>query len=157
MPPPQYPDSLIARHEAALFAEARDRLKNLEGNHRSERFNRDILPLSLPLIEALGYRMAFEAARDASIDWKLMALYESGVIKEDSAWYAEQGAISRQVQQEMEAQALDALLPNLADLVQETGAQPYSNAPIACERLSNEFISELQTFSGDASINILDL
>lgn len=155
MPPPRDPNSLIARHEAAVFAEARDRLRDFGGDHRSEQFNRDILPLSLSLIEALGYRMAFEAAREADIDSKLLALYESGVIKEDSAWYAEKGCIGRQAQQEMEAQAVDALLPHLADLVLESGAEPYSNAPIASEKLWDEFISELETFSGEASVNIL--
>ena len=155
MPPPQDPNSLIARHEAALFAEARDHLKIFGGNQRSEQFNRNILPLSLSLIEALGHRMAFEAAREAKIDPKLLALYKSGVVKEDSPWYAEQGGVSRQAQQEMEAQAVDALLPFLADLVHETGAQPFSNAPIASERLWNEFISELETFSGEASLDIV--
>jgi acyl-CoA oxidase len=57
----------------------------------------------------------------------------------------------------LEAQALDALLPYLADLVQETGAQPYSNAPIASKRLWSKFISDLETFSGEASVDIFDM
>jgi acyl-CoA oxidase len=156
LPASQAPDSIIAQHEAALFAEARDDLTKFGGDHRSEQFNRNILPLALPLIEALGHRMACEAAREANIDPKLVALYESGIIKEDSAWYAEKG-MSRRTQREMEAQAADALLPHLEDLVRETGAQPYSNAPMTSERLWDEFVSELETFSGEASIDILDL
>ncbi|KAK1149714.1 hypothetical protein N8T08_005268 [Aspergillus melleus] len=51
--------------------------------------------------------------QNAGIDPKLIELYESGVIKEDSAWYSEQGGLSRKAQFEMEAKAADALLPDL--------------------------------------------
>lgn len=155
MPPPRDSSSDIARHEAAMFAEARDCLSKFGGNHRSELFNRNILPLSLPLVMAIGHRLAFEAGKQASVDPDLLALYEIGVIKEDSAWYAEQGGISRQTQHEMEAQAVDALLPHLERLVEETGAEPYSNAPMSSEQSWNHFVSELDTFSGNASFDIL--
>jgi hypothetical protein len=154
MPPPQDPNSIIARHETALFAEAREYLKQFGGKHRSEGFNRDILPLSLQLIQTIGHRMALEAAKQAKINLKLCALYESGVVMGDPAWYAEQGGISRRAQKEMEAQAADILLPDLERLVQDTGAQPYSNAPMASERLWGVFVSQLKAFSGEASFDI---
>lgn len=125
------------------------------GNHRAENFNRDILPLSLPLVQAVGHRLAYEAAKEVKIDANLLSLYESCVIKEDSAWYAEQGGISRTSQQEMEAQAADALFPSLMELVQKTGIQHYSNAPMASDRAWDEFVSELETFSGEASVDIV--
>ncbi|KAF7587803.1 hypothetical protein BBP40_006684 [Aspergillus hancockii] len=154
MPPPLDSNSIVARHEAALYAEAREYLKRVGGIHRSEEFNRNILPLSLQLIQAIGHRMALEAAKQAKIDPKLCALYESGVVTGDPAWYAEQGGISRRAQKEMEAQAADALLPDLEHLVQDTGAQPYSNAPMASERIWNIFVSQLKAFSGEASFDI---
>lgn len=40
--------------------------------HRSKRFNRDILPLALPLVEATGHRMAFETAKEANLNSKLL-------------------------------------------------------------------------------------
>ncbi|PWY90684.1 acyl-CoA dehydrogenase NM domain-like protein [Aspergillus heteromorphus CBS 117.55] len=131
VPPPRDPTSLIAQHEMGLFAEAQQTLKELGGIHRSDEFNRNILPLALPLVEAIGYRMAVEAAIDVNIDPRLLALYESGIVKEDPAWFAEQGGLTRQEQREMEALAADAVLPDLAQLVQDTGAQPYSTAPMA--------------------------
>ncbi|GKZ37084.1 hypothetical protein AbraIFM66950_008475 [Aspergillus brasiliensis] len=151
LPAPRYPDSPIARHETSLFQEAKNYLRQCGGVHRSEEFNRNILPLSLPLIQAIGHRMAFEAARDANIKSKLLALYESGAVLEDSAWYTEQGGISRSAQREMEAQAADALLPELENLLQKSGGEMYSNAPMASDRLWNEFVSKLETFSGRAS------
>ncbi|MCJ1398112.1 hypothetical protein MMC11_001309 [Xylographa trunciseda] len=151
MPPPRYPQHALARHEAAVFAEARHLLATHGGVHRSEQFNRDILPLALPLTEAVGYRMAYEAARDAHIDPKLLALYESGAVLHDGAWYAEHGGIARLAQREMEARAADALLPFLSDLVHETGARAYSSAPIASDCVWGEFVAGLETFEGEAS------
>ncbi|KAH2020800.1 hypothetical protein KXW65_004082 [Aspergillus fumigatus] len=154
LPSPRDPNSAVARHEAALLTEAKHRLIEFGGVHRSEDFNRNILPLSLPMIQAIGHRMALEAAKDANIDSNLCALYESGVILEDSAWYTEQGGISRRVQREIEAQAADTLLPDLERLVYETGAGPYSSAPMTSEPLWNTFVSELETYSGEAFLDI---
>ncbi|PLB46467.1 acyl-CoA dehydrogenase NM domain-like protein [Aspergillus steynii IBT 23096] len=152
--PPQNPTSLVAQHEQGLFAEATGYLHSIGGFHRSEKFNRNILPLSLPLVQAIGHRIALEAAQSAGIDSKLLALYESEVIREDSAWYAEQGGLSRKAQIEMEAKAADALLPDLERLVQETGARAYSNAPMASEKVWDEFVAGLEGFFGDASFDV---
>lgn len=151
MPLAQDTNSIIAQHEAALLEEAREQLLQLGGVHRSEEFNRNILPLSLPLVQAIGHRMAIEAAKVANVDPRLCALYESGVIMEDPAWYTEQGGLSRAVQREMEAQVADALLPDLESLVHQTDSQPYSNAPMASKQSWDVFVSELEDFSGEAS------
>ncbi|KAJ5623247.1 Acyl-CoA dehydrogenase/oxidase [Penicillium lividum] len=157
MPPPKDPNSPIARHEASLFSEARTLLQQgANGAHRSEAFNRDILPIALPLVEAIGHRMAYESALEANIDIKLLNLYESGVMKEDSAWYVEKGGLSREIQREMEAQAADALLPQLKDLLIASGVQPYSNAPMTSKALWNDFVSGLEVFSGDAPADLTD-
>ncbi|KAL4976061.1 acyl-CoA dehydrogenase/oxidase [Aspergillus desertorum] len=153
LPLARYPNSPLAQHEASLFTEATHYLHQLGGMHRSEEFNRNILPLSLPLIQAIGHRMASEAARDANIKPELLALYESGAVLEDPAWYTEQGGISRRAQREMEAQAADALIPELENLLHETGGAMYSNAPMASDKLWSVFVSELETFSGQASFN----
>lgn len=155
MPPPNDPNSPISRHEASLFSEARDLLQQgAKGAHRSEGFNRDILPLALPLVEAVGHRMAYEAAIDANVDLNLLNLYESGVVKQDSAWYVEQGGLGREVQREMEAQAVDALLPQMKDILLASGVQTYSNAPMTSKALWNDFVSGLEVFSGDAPADL---
>ncbi|KAJ6003490.1 acyl-CoA oxidase [Penicillium sp. IBT 35674x] len=149
-PPPKDPSSALARHEAGLFAEARESMKLFGNKHRSEAFNRSILPLALPLVRAIGYRMAMEAAVEVGIDPKLRALYQAGIISECSAWFSEQGGLTRQEQRKMECQAADAVLPELERLVEETGVEPYCTAPMASERLWNNYVEELETFSGDA-------
>lgn len=156
MPPPRTPTSYIAQHEFSLFSEAQALLQqSAKGNHRSANFNRDVLPLALPLVEAIGYRMAFEAAQQANVDIKLLKLYECTVIREDSAWYAEKGGLCRNVQQEMEAQAADALLPHLEKIMQESGLQDYCNAPMTSKDLWNEFVSGLESFGGNAGQSLL--
>ncbi|CAI7656681.1 unnamed protein product [Penicillium glandicola] len=156
MPPPKDPNHPISRHEISLFSEGQALLKqSAKGIHRSERFNRDILPLALPLVEAIGHRMAFEAAQEANIDSKLLYLYEIGVIKEDSAWYVEQGGIGREIQREMESQAADALLPDLKNIMQASGLQVYSNAPMISKDLWDGFVAGLETFEGDATPDLL--
>ncbi|KAJ5960925.1 uncharacterized protein N7479_008075 [Penicillium vulpinum] len=156
MPPPKDPNSPISRHETSLISEGKALLQqSAKGMHRSERFNRDILPLALPLVEAIGYRMAFEAAKEANIDSKLLDMYEIGVIKEDPAWYAEQGGLDREIQREMESQAADALLPDLKDIMRDSGLQAYSNAPMTSKGLWDEFVAGLETFEGNATPNLL--
>ncbi|PYI24352.1 acyl-CoA dehydrogenase NM domain-like protein [Aspergillus violaceofuscus CBS 115571] len=150
VPPPKDPESLLAQHEAGLFAEAKESLNLIGGIHRSEAFNRTILPLALPLIHAVGYRMAMEAAIEADIDPRLRSLYQAGVIKEDSAWFSEQGGLSRKVQRHMESQAADAVLPELEEFVEDTGAQLYCTAPMTSDTLWDNFVEELETFSGNA-------
>lgn len=99
--------------------------------------------------------MAFEAAQEANVDIKLLKLYESTVIREDSAWYAEKGGLCRNVQQEMEAQAVDDLLPQLKKIMQESGLQDYCNAPMTSKDLWNEFVSSLEPFGGNAAQSVL--
>ncbi|KAJ5189146.1 Acyl-CoA dehydrogenase/oxidase [Penicillium cf. griseofulvum] len=156
MPPPKDPNSPTSRHEISLLSEGKALfLKSAKGIHRSEQFNRDILPLALPLVEAIAYRMAIEAAQEANLDLKLIDMYEIGVIKEDSAWYAEQGGLSRETQREMESQAADALLPELENIMRVSGVKAYSNAPMTSKGLWDEFIAGLETFEGNAKPHLL--
>ncbi|KAL4957007.1 acyl-CoA dehydrogenase NM domain-like protein [Aspergillus filifer] len=153
--PPTDPKSALARHETSLFEEAQESLYAISGTHRSETYNRNILPRSLPLIQAIGHRMASEAAVSAGLDPRFIALFESGAILEDSAWYAEKGGIDRAMQRAMEASAADALLPDLEKFVAETGAEGYSTAPMASDKHWDELVAGLKEFSGGAEVDIL--
>lgn len=99
--------------------------------------------------------MAYEAAQQAGIDQKILDLYESGVIKQDSAWYTEQGGLSREIQREMEAQAADALIPELVGIMRDTGMQEYCTAPMTSKDLWDGFVSGLEVFEGDSCANLL--
>ncbi|KAJ5704134.1 acyl-CoA dehydrogenase/oxidase [Penicillium malachiteum] len=136
IPPAQDETSLLARHEAGLFDECRMALMNIKG-HRNVEFNNAIL---------LGHRMAFEAASNAGIDPDLLALYEAGVILQDSSWYVQYPGITREEQFERESRALSACLPKLEQLLDGTGAKEFVTAPILSDDAWAEFLSELKTF-----------
>lgn len=156
MPPPRTPSNPIAQHEASLLSEAKSLLQHrAQGDHRSRHFDRDVLPLALPLVEAIGYRMAIEAAQEANIDPRIIKLYEAGVMKEDPAWYAEKGGLCRDLQRDMEAQAADDLLPDLKDIMQQSGMQAYCNAPMTSKVLWDEYVAGLETFEGSAPSRLL--
>ncbi|CAG8304578.1 unnamed protein product [Penicillium salamii] len=148
LPPPDHPESPLARHEASVFDECRTLLQKMEGGHRSPEFNRVILPRCHFLIESAGQRLAYEAALSANVSPILLAIYETGSIRQDSSWYLEKGGISREKQFEMEIQALDAGLPLLDQLLDQMDVEPYCTAPILSESLMEKFNDGLTTYGG---------
>lgn len=120
----------------------------MEGGHRSPEFNRVILPRCHFLIESAGQRLAYEAALSANVSPILLAIYETGSIRQDSSWYLEKGGISREKQFEMEIQALDAGLPLLDQLLDQMDVEPYCTAPILSESLMEKFNDGLTTYGG---------
>ena len=104
MPPPADPNSLLARHEAGLFEELRDIIKDVP-HHRSAEVNRLVLPHCQPVMEAIGHRMAYDAAVAQGVRPCLIDLYVANVVRCDPAWYAEHAGLGRRAQQEMETKA----------------------------------------------------
>lgn len=133
MPTPVDPTSLLARHEAGLFDEAREVMGNLGAGHRSEGFNRLVLPLCQRLIESIGHRMAYEAAVKARVNPDLLALYVAGVVKHDSR----------------------AALPKLEEFLEATGARPYCIAPIVSDESWARFVENLPHFGGEAILELI--
>ncbi|PHH77652.1 hypothetical protein CDD80_382 [Ophiocordyceps camponoti-rufipedis] len=154
MPPSEFPDAIIARHEKGLFEESRKLLQELGSGHRSDKFNELILLRCQPLIEAMGHRMAYDAARKAHVAPELLALYEAGIILHDSAWYAEIGGISRRDQFMMESRALNVLLPKLEKLLDSLGVETYCGAPILWEKSLEAFHDQLDTFDERGLVNV---
>lgn len=155
MPTPADPTSLLARHEAGLFEEARQIMASLGSGHRSQGFNRLILPLCQPLVEAIGHRMAYEAAMKAKVDPDLIALFVAGVVKHDPSWYVENLSLRRRDQQEMEDSAVLATLPRLEELLEATGARPYCVAPIVSDETWASFVENLPHYDGHAKLELI--
>jgi acyl-CoA oxidase len=123
----------------------------LDGNnHRGEEFNNLILPRCLPLIEAIGHRMAYDAAIKFKLDPDVISMYEVGVMKLDLSWYVEHAGVGRLEQAKMENNAASALLPKLGKLVDETDAAPYAMAPIMSQESFALFANALPLFRGNA-------
>ncbi|KJK85365.1 hypothetical protein H633G_10792 [Metarhizium anisopliae BRIP 53284] len=96
LPEPQDPLAPLAKHELGLIAEARQEMIDLGGyaERRSAAFN-NIVPRCRRLIEAIGERMAYEAARVRGVQRELLHLYELLCIEEDLSWYTGSGVITR--------------------------------------------------------------
>ena len=150
VPPPQHPESLLAKHEASLTQELRQLLASAP-NHRDPMVQRRILPHCQPYIEAISYRMAYDAAVKAEVDPRLIDMFVAGVIKMDPAWYAENG-IKRSEQAAMEESAAFELLPDLPKLMEELDVEEYITAPIASDGAWESFVSSLPTLKSPGGV-----
>lgn len=120
-------------------------------HHRSDDFDRVILPECQPLVQAIGHRMAYEAAVTANVDPCLIDVYVASCVKLDSAWYVENLGLSRLEQREMEGKAIDAMFPRLEEFLELTEVEPYISAPIVSEEKWNGYISGLAA-CGDSQV-----
>lgn len=155
LPETTNPSSLLARHEAGLFAEARTAMSSLGSSHRSEGFNRLVLPLCQPMIEAIGHRMAYDAAVERGINHDVLALYEAGVVKHDASWYVEYAGLGRAAMNDMEDRAMVKLLPRLGEMLDATGAEPYCIAPIVTDAAHDAFYASLPLYKGNALMPLI--
>lgn len=185
LPKPRYPHCLLAQHEAGLFAECHALLASIGvsssssssnsnsgvgaggESHRGDAFNRLILPQARPLVEAIGHRMAYEAALDAGVDAPLLALYEAGVVRLDGAWYAEHITLppdasgkavklGHLAQITMEERAATAAAPFIERYLSQTGAEAYASAtPILSREGWGAFMGGLELCEGDATLSVL--
>ena len=113
-----------------------------------------ILPFCLPLVEAIGHRMAYEAAIAEGVPQYLIDLYVTSVIKLDAAWYVEHAGLGRQSQEEMEMLALDAVLPHLDSLIREMGMASHITTPIVSDERWGQFVDSMEEFEGDGQVEL---
>jgi acyl-CoA oxidase len=148
--PPRYPDSLLAQHEKGLFSELRAAL-DIAPSHRSSAYDRKILPRSLSLIQAIGHRLSYDAARAAAIDAPLLDLFEIASVLHDEAWYVECLGMTRSELRGREAYALEAVFPHLEEYLARMDVAPYVFAPISSDEKWKLFVDSLQTFGATSS------
>ncbi|KAF9884606.1 hypothetical protein FE257_001428 [Aspergillus nanangensis] len=155
LPRPRFPTSLLAQHEAGLIAECLEMTKRVSCDHRSKEYNNAILPRCRPIVEAIGHRMAYEAALSSNVDADLLSLYEVGVIQLDPGWYIENGLLSRRQVGEMEQHALDAVLPRLGEYLDYLEAEPYCSAPMLSSSAWEAFVGKLGVYRGESEYQVL--
>lgn len=150
---PKYPETPLARHERGIFEEMRSISHKLAHKHRGEEFNRSLLPRCMALVEAMGHRMAYEAAVDAGVDSSLLRVYEAGAILLDLSWYTENWVFTRQQAYEREEIALTEAFAKLDTILDATGAKDYAFAAIASEPAWKNFVAQLPVLTGDAAVD----
>ncbi|KAF9478470.1 hypothetical protein BDN70DRAFT_808726 [Pholiota conissans] len=153
LPKSRYPDSLLARHEASIFQELRDALATRFKHHRDPEFQALVLPQCQGLIEAVGHRMAYDAAVADGLDQRILDMFVASVVREDRSWYSEAGGLSRAKQVDFERSAMKAMLPSLDALLTELRIENYCHAPIISEEGWQKYVDGLPTFK---SIDVID-
>jgi len=100
----------------------------------------------LSLIQAIGHRIAYDAARASQVDGPLLDLFEIVSVLQDEAWYVECLGMTRAELREREARALEAVFPHLDEYLARMDVAPYVVAPIVSDEKWKQFIGTLQTF-----------
>ena len=153
MPKSRYPSSLLAQHEAGLFKTLKSQLAQMP-SHRSDSYNNIILPHCQPLVEAIGYRMAYEAAVDLGVPQHLIDLYEATIVKCDPAWYAEHAGLSWWHIHQMEERAVSSCLGTFdADMAALRMKEYASVAPIATQEGWDRFVQDLSIVQGNGHVD----
>lgn len=147
---PSSSDSVLAAHANGLLKENIDLFNTLGRGHRSEAFNSVILPQSQNVIEAIGHALAYSAAARAGIPQPILDVYQCAVIRQDSAWYSEEGRLSRMQQRMQEDKALTLFMPELPSYLDQLGIEKYVNAPIVSDVAWKAYVPELPSYSGNA-------
>ncbi|KAF8510475.1 acyl-CoA dehydrogenase/oxidase [Hysterangium stoloniferum] len=148
LPSSPNPDSLLSKHEQGILNE-NTAVATMYG-HRSDTFASRVLPQCQAIVEAIGHRMAYDAALADGIPDSLLQLYACSAIKNDMAWYVENKVLSRSELVGMEGAALEAAKPHLRRWIEELRVDPYVKAPITSDRKWFEFVGKLNVFRGEA-------
>ncbi|EIN11086.1 hypothetical protein PUNSTDRAFT_64010 [Punctularia strigosozonata HHB-11173 SS5] len=151
LPAPQHPKSLLALHEEGIFAECRAVVTSY--GHRGEEFASLVLHRCESCVQAMGHRMAYDAAIAENVPQVLIDLYVSQAVKSDLAWYVEAGLISRFGLLEMERIALDAVGTHASKWVDDMGMEVYIHAPIICDCRWDSFLQSLPSFPDTAPLS----
>ncbi|TLD38016.1 acyl-CoA dehydrogenase NM domain-like protein [Venturia nashicola] len=147
LPKTKHPRKLLARHEAGLLLDAHSILHTLPKGHRDEDFDAKISIKCRPFIEAIGQRMAYEAAlEDPTTRPELLQLYEIQSIKSDLAWYVENLGLKRQDILDLEDKVVRKVAPLLDQILRENGVGSVVTAPIVSEKKWEDFVTSLPSF-----------
>lgn len=154
MPATEHPESLLSQHEQGLLQEAQLALASLDRNHRSESFNQEVIPRCRPIVEAIGHRLAYDAAVKAGVQPALLTLYECHVVGKDVGWYIENGLITRAELRSRETTAANSLQAEIPNLLRDLEVEEYALAPIISAKAWEQFVSRLPSFNASVRQNI---
>ncbi|KAJ7358042.1 acyl-CoA dehydrogenase NM domain-like protein [Mycena albidolilacea] len=139
------PNSLLTKHELGLFREMRERMSEME-HHRSPEYDQIVLPELVNLVQAVGHRIAYDAAVEAKLEPYLLDMYISSCVKVDLHWYVENLGLTRREYRNMERAAVEAIYPRLDDLLARMNVDAYFTAPFASDQKWEEYLGTLETF-----------
>lgn len=148
------PTCLLAKHEQGLIAEARAQVQALKGGHRGREYNEFMLPRCRPIVEAIGHRVAYEAACAAGVPECILAVYESEVVNMEIGWYIENGQVTRSSLWEKENAALNEVLTSAEPMIHDMAASIRTTAPIVSQEKYSAFVESLPSLTGAANYSL---
>ncbi|KAJ7310810.1 acyl-CoA dehydrogenase NM domain-like protein [Mycena albidolilacea] len=126
------------RHNQIInIQECQDKLAKMGGQHRSDAFNRLILPRCKRL-----------AAKEADLEQAVLDVYQAGIVKHSPGWFAIHAGMDASAQAALEDAAITAAMSHLERWLQWTGAQDYAIAPIVTGMQWDKFVRSLPLYSG---------
>jgi hypothetical protein len=157
LPPSTNPQTVLYQHEKSNLATLRIALFAASGgSHRNARFEAALLPQAQPLIEAIGHRMAYDAAVKDGVEKGWLDLFVMSCVKLDGTWYSESASprLSRQTQIQMVLKAAQALYEGGAleaylaqeERVEAGGVAKYCTAPIVSDKQWDTYVNSLETY-----------
>ena len=148
VPPTSNPESLLYRHEQSLISHLRAILS--ASGHRNPETEATLLPQCQGLIEAIGHRMAYDAAVEEKLDQHLIDTYVSHVISVDPSWYSEEAGIPRALQKKMELESATASFKHLESLLERLDVDSYVTAPMVSDERWYAYERSLETYTHPA-------
>ncbi|KAH8669245.1 hypothetical protein BGZ61DRAFT_498083 [Ilyonectria robusta] len=147
LPAPQDPTTVLARRERQMMEAARSKLKDIGGygEHRGQAFNQHILPCCRPIAEAIGHRMAYEAARESGACPKVLRLYEHMCVGTDFRHCSSDGHVLQAIG-DAAVEAYDDVLADMLQSLQNYEADAYTTAPIMSDQSWASFVDKMQSF-----------
>lgn len=142
------PHSLVSKHEQGIIEEFRHILLSCRG-HRDDQYATQVLPQCQSIVEAIGYRLAYDAALEAKVPQPLIDIYVFDVVSKDLAWYIETGILSRAQFRDMEDRAISGAHPFIEGWVQEISSLVGGcvTSPIISASTWESFVKELDCFT----------
>lgn len=144
-PPTNNPESLLYRHEQSLISHLRVILS--ASGHRDPEAEAILLPQCQGLIEAIGHRMAYDAAAEEGLDQYLIDSYVSHAISVDPSWFSEEAGIPRALQKRMELESATASFGHLESLLDRLDVDSYVTAPMVSDERWSAYERSLETYN----------
>jgi acyl-CoA oxidase len=141
--------TLLAQQEQGLMNDIQSRLTEVGGyrQHRSQAFNQHVLPLCRPLVEAIGHRMAYEAAQQAGISSDVLELYERLSASKPLIYLSAQSMGKARCGDPLLDEQYESTLAQIrSESLHRDPVDDYITAPIVSEEKWNDFTNGLFCF-----------
>ncbi|TFY83070.1 hypothetical protein EWM64_g940 [Hericium alpestre] len=139
------PDSLLFRHEQSMIAHLSKVMRDAP-SHRDAQLESVLLPQCQGLLEAIGYRLAFDAAVTAGLPADIIDMYVASVVDLNPGWYSENAGISCWDQKMQLLAAAKTLYPRLDELLTQLNVESYVTAPIVSDHAWDAYVESLDVY-----------